>query len=585
MNNKKHLQDKEQQYNWENYYKHLTVKQLTAAITDSYIIAYSTRPGILEFDYWKSEPLYIKNHYIPGLVWRDGKTGRQRPEPAEEEIEKAIDNLYYSSYEGENKKDYINQVGFDVISRRDKKYHISAEVLERYITFHPLILRRIYELTEPLLYGKREDVEQLVNEYQAGNYELLDRINNQLGGIVNKAEKQFSFIGNKEAFTNLAGKFSKRIPKPEGEYSENSPAGDPEEQRLLLTTEPFNFDEVDRRQTVNRALLQALETYRPDQGAQFKTWFYKILEKDFIDLYREYQYEWKKGKVIKSLPEYESLQLSLLDDEPGDHIFHNLIKQYRQAVNKKLNSVNQLEEYLQPAFIDELSDKQKEWIIKIIDNLPYRLRRNVTAGLLKISESTERRRRGELRELFKNSKAIFKQYNNTRIIEKDRGPAVKKWPPQTAEQKARIDNYNNFIKEESFYPILFNSKVEKIKEKQPYYMPVPQLDEWIRKKLDHKTRKADINKISFTIDKKKSYRGFNGQEITRHFKRHYYTRGHKETIRTKEGKFYTMFGEIDIIYLKRSRTDQRIRASNQYCRCGLNLTTTGECINKLECRF
>ncbi len=593
----KHLTD-EQKKIWDMYYSRLNVRQLAAAVVDMYIIAYPTKPGIWAYDYIKSSPLIVKNHTIPGVIWRDGKTGKQRPEPTEEEIDRALDNLWYLP--GDDKPGDINRAGLDIIYRRHKNYYKSAEVLERYLSYHPLILKRIYELTEPLLYGPREDVQALAKEYQAGNIDILPRIENQLGGIVYRAQQQFSYIGNKEAFTNLAGKFSKKIPKPDTEYSEDSPAGDTEDQRLMLITEPFKFTEADLQAVIEKAAKQALDSYKFNQGAQLKTWFYKIFEKDLIDLYRKYRHGWKYGHIIKSLAEYqEKLQEN---KSISDHSFTNIIIEYREQLNRIQSHQDNLNIYLQPGFVKQLTAGQREWINLFFKMLPESLRDNVTAEVLNISTRTERRRRKTLQDLLLNNEQVFKKWKRLIIKDKPARQPIRKQPALSKEQALMLEHYKQFTNNKkpfsinpgeykykpgicsgsSFFP--FTSVfIEPLEEGRPYYRPLPPVDQWTRARYELKQNRALLERVSYKIDKKQKYRGLNGKEITRYFKRYYYCRGHKEILKEKEFKFKTMYSDINIKKIKRRQTDQTIKQPELYCRCGIILTVTGECSKTVEC--
>jgi len=345
----KHLAE-EQKRIWEKYYSWLDAERLLFVTTNC-------------FYYGKPAGQVVNDRLVPGAIWRSQLTHRQVPEPANEAIDKALDRLYS---EGVYSKPLTFLMQGEIGQRpgweRYREYNNkNDDALGAYITYHPLVLKRIYELTMPLLYGQREDVQALVKEYQAGAEDIISRIKSQLGwplewstcsliepiGLIKKAHKQFSFIGNKEAFTNLAGKFNKQLPKVEAE--------DDDEERLMLTTEPFNFTEEDLQHTVNKSLTAALSSYKFNQGAQFKTWFYKILEKDLIDLYREYKTGWKRGYKIKALEEYEK---RLMEGPQGSI----------------------LSEYLQPGFIEQLTPGQRDWINIYLKMLPGSLRANVMAA-------------------------------------------------------------------------------------------------------------------------------------------------------------------------------------------------------------
>jgi hypothetical protein len=370
----KHLTE-EQNRIWNKYYSHLTADELMQAVIDSFVFVHSTKPGVYSYYDFKAAGLqYRGTTLIPGAIWRSQSAHRQVPEPKDKDIQKLLDRYYGGEF-------MTMSIWQHVRGRKFYSYYSEdqSEPLTSYLTYHPLILKRINELTEPLLYGQREDVQALVKEYQAGNTDTLPRIKSQLGGIIYKAQQEFSYIGNKEAFTNLAGKFNKKIPRPDTKYSNNSPIGDAEDQRLMLVTEPFKFNEADLQAAIDRSLTAALDSYRPDQGAKFKTWFYKIFEKDLIDLYRHYQMNWKNhGDKIKTFEEYQ------------ERLQNKIIPQvdYTEAA-----------ELLPRAIYKELTDQQLRWIALFLKMLPDTLTTALTAQVLGISEKTEYLLRQQLQSI------------------------------------------------------------------------------------------------------------------------------------------------------------------------------------------
>jgi len=390
--------------NWEKYYKRLTAEQLLFVTTNCF---YSGRPT----------GQAVNDRLLPGVIWRDQLTHRQTEEPAKVKLDKALDRFY--SGKGCNKllKDFFVNTDDTIPMLKSEYVDITAfgenfviwsepvpmpaqeprrpaweayreynnkndDPLGAYIVYHPLALRRIIEIRTLFLYGPVKDIELLVKEYQAGQ-DLIDRdnlllpkIKRQLGGLVNKARSDFSFSGGKAIFTNLAGEMSSRIPKPE--------PGDDEEQRLLLTTEPFTFNEKDIQLTLDKSLLQALNSYRPDQGAQFKTWFYRIFKSDLIDLYREY----KRGRIIKTIEEYQE-----------------------ELLNKINPNIDYIEaaELLPAAIYEQLNGQQLRWIALTLKVMPARISRNLAAEILGISERTENRIRRSLQEIVLNYKPVKKQ--------------------------------------------------------------------------------------------------------------------------------------------------------------------------------
>jgi len=544
----KHLTD-EQKRIWNKYYSWLDADRLLLVTTNC-------------FYYGAPTGKVVGDRLVPGVIWRDQKTHRQAPEPTDEKLDKAINRLYGEGFYSKPLR-FLMQGDKSVQEQRPgweryREYNDKNEdPLGAYIEYHLLVIKRIRELTEPVLYGQREDVQVLAKEYQAGNKDMLPRIKNQLGGIIYRAQQQFSYTGNKEAFTNLAGKFSKRIPEPDTEYSENSPAGDTEEQRLMLTTEPFKFNEKDLQAAVNQSLTAALDSYRPDQRAKFKTWFYKIFENDLIDLYREYQHGWKHGHIIKSLEEYQ------------DELQHRL-------------QGDLITEYLQPEFIEQLNQAQCEWINLFFKMLPDTLRHNVTAEVLNnISTRTEHRRRKSLQDLLLNNEQVFKKWERLIIKDKLARQPVKKQPAQSKEQALMLKHYKQFTNNKkpfsinpgeyeykpgicsgsSFFP-LASAFIEPLEEGLQHFIPVPQVDERHMKRV--KFYESLKNRPVKRIDKKQAVRGISGKIITRHFKRSYYYSGH---LISKKGK----------------EVDQVIKQPELFCKCGIILTVTGECSNTVEC--
>ncbi len=352
----------EQNRIWNKHYSWLDEDDLLKVITNS-------------FYYGSWQGRIIQDRLVPGTIWRDQKTHRQRPEPTIEEFEIAIER--YWSDEPDKPPKPLRELKYGQAYYYEQSNRRS-DALGAYIDYHPCVKRRINELTKPLLYEPREDVQQLVKEYQAGNKELLPRIESQLGGIINKAEEEFSYIGRKEVFTNLAGKFNKRLSKPNKIYSDNSPMGDSEDQRLMLIMEPFKFQEEDRRAAIDKSLIEALESYRPNQGARFKTWFYKIYSSDLLDLYRVYQNEWERGHIIKTHEEYE--------------------EKLKDRLNASID-FTEAAELVPAAIMKELTLQQKRWIALFLKMLPDRLTKQLTADVLGISESAEYSIRRQLQEV------------------------------------------------------------------------------------------------------------------------------------------------------------------------------------------
>jgi len=416
----KHLTD-EQKRIWNKYYCWLDADRLLLVTTNC-------------FYYGKPTGRVVSDRLVPGVIWRNQISHRQAPEPANEEMDKALERLYS---EGRYSKplQFLGQVDKSADDQRPgweryREYNDkNDDPLGRYIEYHPLVIRRIKELAEPVLYGQREDVQALLIEYQAGNTDILPRIKNQLGGITYRAQRQFSYIGNKEAFTNLAGKFNKKIPKPEGDYSENSPVGDAEEQRLMLITEPFNFNEVDLQAAINRSLTAALASYRPNRGAKFKTFFYGIFEKKLIDLYREYRRGWKHGHIISS---YEELR---------ERLQNNTLIDYMKAA-----------EILKPVFMELLTDNQIKWIALFINVLPDRLTVQLTADVLNVSLKTEYNIRRSLQALLESNSAVLKHYRELLIIERSRKKKLKKQPAFNRRQLIMLKQYKDFISKPGYKP-------------------------------------------------------------------------------------------------------------------------------------
>ena len=425
----KHL-TAEQKRIWQKYYSWLDADRLLFVTTNS-------------FYYGRPTGAVVNDRLVPGAIWRDEKTYRPAPEPANEKMDKALDRLYS---EGVYSKplDFLKQQDSDTRPgwERYREYNDqNDDPLGRYITYHPLVLKRIYELTEPILYGQREDIQQLVKEYQGGNRELLTRIKNQLGGLIYKAENEFSYSGNKELFTNLAGKFNKKLSKPNIKYSDDSPIGDSEDQRLMLITEPFIFDEADLQQTIDRSLTEALSSYEPDKGAKFKTWFYRIFKNDLLDLYREYKRTAKRGFILKVLTE---------ELPPGNHSFNEIIKDYRAYLNRIKSGYDDLNEHLHPAFIESLTDNQKKWIALFLKILPDRLTAQLTADMLNTSLKTEYNIRQSLKVLFESNSAALKHYKELVIIERSKKKKLKKEPAFTKQQLTMKKQYKDFKSNEGY---------------------------------------------------------------------------------------------------------------------------------------
>jgi len=387
----KHL-TAEQNKTWNKYYSWLDADRLLFVITNS---LYYGKPSGYKIVFNKAKgwnfarPVEPVNYrQVTGAIWRDQKTHNQISEPIEVEnkklpillLTKALE-IYQNRLYGEGKK-----YSFDL--NRAIKQKRRVDFAKCYIAYHPLLIKRIQQLTEPLLYGQREDIQQLVKEYQGGNRELLTRIKNQLGGLIYKANNEFSYIGKKEAFTNLAGKFNKKIPKPDIRYSDASPMGDSDNQRLMLITEPFIFDENDLQLTIDKSLLEALASYKPDKGAKFKTWFYRIFQSDLIDLYRNYQNGWKHGYTIKTLEEFK--------------------EKLQQKLSPKID-FTEAAELIPAAIMKELTLQQKRWIALFLKMLPDRLTKQLTADILGISESAEYSIRQQLQI------AYIKHTNNVKI--------------------------------------------------------------------------------------------------------------------------------------------------------------------------
>ena len=568
--------DQLEQRLYKNYYSQLTAEQLLLAVTDECFITQPAKPGPWRYHYLKTDPLIIDGVEVSGLVWRDQKTGRERPE-LKEEHQAIAEELYLT--EGKLSQPFRDSI---------------LKGLTRYVQYRPLIVKRINELALPVLYGQREDVQVLVNEYQAGNKDILPRIKNQLGGIIYKAEKQFrgKYTGEKvEVFTNLAGKINKKLKKPERIYSEKSPAGGGEDPRLFLTMEPFKFTEADINALVVKTLMEALDSYRFAAGAKFKTWFYRLFYDGLQDLYREYQHGWIYGHVIKDIEELE------------EELQNRIIPRLEHAT---------VAEYLLPSFMDKMTLGQKEWTALFLKMLPDSLTSKLTAeklgSFLKTAEANERqehRTRKNLQKLIISEGEVFKRskYRKIEVRDKQKGLRVTKWPAFTDTQKKMKAHYKNFVKDGpvftynqqagqgpeysaykpgickgSFFPITGPFARQSESRKMPYIRPLPPVKERAEARrgfsLSLKYRK------DFTISRNIKIWTFTGECGFRLKKiiRHYYNSGHLLRIKFNESEFKTIYGPIDIIEIKRRELDQKIKPSKKYCSCCRMLTITGECM-------
>jgi len=566
---------------YKKYYSHLTAEQLMLAVIDEYIIAYSSKPGPWAYESLPADALIVEGVKITGLIWCDQGTHRETQEP-KEEYQVIAEELYWLLQNTET------------TGRMSKKYSDTVlKGLSRYVEYRPLIVKRINELAIPIFYGQREDVQQLVKEYQAGDIEVLPRIKNQLGGIIYKAEKQFrsKYTGEKvEVFTNQAGKINKKLKKPDRIYGENSPAGGGEDQRLFLTMEPFKFTEKDINALADEKLIEALDSYRFAAGTKFKTLFYSYFYNGLHDLYREYQHGWIYGHVIKDIEELE--------------------EELQNKIIPRLEHVTPAE-YLLPSFMNNMTLAQKDWTALFLKMLPDSLTSKLTAeklgSYLKTAEANERqehRIRKSLQKLIISEGEVFKkrEYRNIEVIDRQKGQKAVKSPPYTEAQLKMKDHYNKFrfnntivrynqetgtapvynaykpgICKGSFFPI--SEPLTKQAEIYTFYFrPWPPLVESALKRADFYLTLKD--RKDFTINKNIKKWTFSGKEgfKFKKFKRHYYNSGHLLRIKFNKIKFDTIYGPIDMIQVKSRELDQVIKPSKKYCSCGRMLTTTGECM-------
>jgi hypothetical protein len=194
---------------------------------------------------------------------------------------------------------------------------------------------------------------------------------------------------------------------------------------------------------------------------------------------------------------------------------------------------------------------------------------------------------------------------NHKLIFKDWQPAaIKKQPAQSKQQALMIKHYKGFTNKGKefgplntfpfiglskynnkpgicsgssffpFYKIISNQYLPVLKG-NGYYMPWPQLDDVHKNHVEF--YESLKNRSVLRIDKKQVIRGISGKTKARYFKRQYYLPGHKETLKERKYIFNTMYGDIEIIEIKRRQVDQAITQPLLYCKCGIRLTTTGAC--------
>jgi len=171
-----------------------------------------------------------------------------------------------------------------------------------------------------------------------------------------------------KAKKSVCGKIYKGFINKNGEWVGKNP---PEKKDLQpVTVQGFEFNEQDNLKTIEKSLIQAIETYNSEKG-EFAAWFKTILWQDYTDLKRAYIKDAHKGPRLKSPQDLKEV-LSKIPDN------------YKKEIPIKLEKFNKTErEYLKVVlFTDGVRVTDKEIADRLgvtdrtIRNIKARLRNN-----------------------------------------------------------------------------------------------------------------------------------------------------------------------------------------------------------------
>ena len=235
------------------------------------------------------------------------------------------------------------------------------------------VTKRVTEMTALWLRLKssRDDMQDLVQRYQAGDHSVLPDIRLGLDGLIYNAAAKFSTESENKVFVNLAGKISKLIPKPGDDHDDGF------EQGMLLNMEPFKFNQGDIMAQGDKTLTEALESYDPGRGTLFTTWFRTCFDLDLHDVYRKYQLTLERGMILETVEEFK------------EHLSHQDVPMATErSVLQKIPK----------ALVEQFKDPQElDWVCLNLKASPHRLPYHVIAALLNISPNTEIARRESIK--------------------------------------------------------------------------------------------------------------------------------------------------------------------------------------------